>query len=228
MTYDIALLRLLQLTDSALPIGALAHSFGIETLVSSELVAAKDVPAFLGGFVEESGVMQAVFCRAGFRAARKFSNRQWVELNDRLSALQPGRECRAADGVLGRRLLLMVTNLGHFSLLEDALDAAERGATYVHYAPAFGLAAAALGIEEDPVVLAYLHHSITAVISVFQRLLPIGQNQAMGLLWRLKPAILEAAEASRIYGLENVACFTPLLDWGTMEHPALTTRLFIS
>lgn len=228
MTHDMALLRLLQLADSALPIGALAHSFGLETLVSSELLAPEDLPSFLGGFLEESGTMQAVFCRAGYRAAREFSKGQWVELNHRLSTLQLARESRAADGGLGRRFLTMVRTLGHICLLKDALDVAEQGATYVHYAPAFGLAGAALGIEEDPVVLAYLHHSITNLISVFQRLLPIGQNQAMGLLWDMKPAILEAAESSRIYGFENVACFTPLVDWGAMEHPALPTRLFIS
>jgi len=47
-------------------------------------------------------------------------------------------------------------------------------------------------------------------------------------LWNLKPAIIEAANRSAATSPEDVACFMPLLDWGAMEHPALSTRLFIS
>jgi len=41
-------------------------------------------------------------------------------------------------------------------------------------------------------------------------------------------AIIEVAADSADLTLETVRCTMPLLDWGAMEHPALTTRLFIS
>jgi urease accessory protein len=69
---------------------------------------------------------------------------------------------------------------------------------------------------------------IASLVSASQRLLPIGQNEATHILWNLKPAIVEASDLSAGCTLETVRCFTPLLDWGAMEHPALPTRLFIS
>jgi urease accessory protein len=221
-------LRLLQLADSALPIGALAHSFGVETLASSELLSPKDLPAFVQGYLQEAGTMQAVFCRAGFRAAVGFSRARWIEINEQLGALKPARESRVGEAALGRRFLMTVIALGDFPLLHEALDIAQQTGTFVQHSPAFGLAGAVLAFAEERAVLAYLHQLTASLVSAFQRLMPVGQNQAMRLLWEMKPAIVEAVERSRTRELEQVTCFMPLLDWGAMEHPALPTRLFIS
>jgi urease accessory protein UreF len=59
-------------------------------------------------------------------------------------------------------------------------------------------------------------------------MMPLGQTEAMRILWNLKPAIVEVAAGSTSFTLETVSCTMPLLDWGAMEHPALATRLFIS
>jgi len=48
------------------------------------------------------------------------------------------------------------------------------------------------------------------------------------MLWRLKGAVLETVRHSRNVGVEDVACFMPLAEAGSMRHPWLTTRLFIS
>jgi urease accessory protein len=93
---------------------------------------------------------------------------------------------------------------------------------------AFGLAGGVLGFAEDRAVLAYLHQSIAGLVSACQRLLPLGQSAATKILWNLKLAILVAANRSMTCAVDDVCCFTPLLDWGAMEHPALQTRLFIS
>src|ERR1700687_3073903 len=84
---DLAELRLLHLADSALPIGGLAHSFGLESLVSRELLGVSDLPKFLRGFLEEAGMVEAVFCREAFQLAQiaggELCADRWVELNDR-------------------------------------------------------------------------------------------------------------------------------------------------
>ncbi len=222
-------LRLLHLADSALPIGALAHSFGLESLVSRELLGVGDLPEFLRGFLEEAGMVEAVFCREGFRlGATALRADRWVQLNDRLSALKSARESRVGSASLGRNFLNAVTVLGDFAVVREALRVSKEAGSLVHHSPAFGLVSAMLGFDEDRAVLAYLHQLIASLVSACQRLLPLGQNAATKILWDLKPTMLDAADRSRACALDDACCFMPLLEWGAMEHPGLRTRLFIS
>jgi urease accessory protein len=230
---DLADLQLLHLADSALPIGALAHSFGLESLTACEMLTTPDLPNFLQTCLEEAGTMEAVFCRAAFRLSDAATDEsdfaaRWLELNNLLSARKPARESRTGSASLGANFLQVVLSLTHLPLARAALDASKCSASLVHHSTAFGLACSLLGFDEDRVVLVYLHQSVASLVSSFQRLLPLGQSQAARILWNLKPAMIVAANRSAACALDDVCCFMPLLDWGAMEHSALSTRLFIS
>ena len=228
----LAELRLLHLADSALPIGSLAHSFGLESLVSANLLGTAELAAFLHGHIEEAGLLEAVFCRAAAQLTKAFRSqldvRRWLEINDYLSARKPARESRAGSGSLGRNFLAAVCAVGDFPLLQQALRGSRESSSFIHHSVAFGLASGALGLGEERSVLAFLHQSAASLVSACQRLLPLGQSHATSILWNLKPVIIETADRSTSFSMENVCSFTPLLDWGAMEHPALSTRLFIS
>src|SRR5277367_1564635 len=231
--HELAELRLLHLADSALPIGALAHSFGLESLTSCEMLTTRDLPDFLQAYLEEAGTMEAFFCRAAFRlsaatASESDLTARWVQLNDQLSARKPARESRAGSASLGGNFLQAVLNLADLPLARAALEASKRSAGLIHHSAAFGLASSLLGFAEDRVALVYLHQSVASLVSSCQRLLPLGQSEAVRILWNLKPAIIAAANHSATCALDDACCFMPLLDWGAMEHPALNTRLFIS
>jgi urease accessory protein len=228
---DLADLRLRHLADSAFPIGALAHSFGLETLAAQEILKPANLPDFFRAYLEEAGMLEAVFCREGHRlgiaAAKNFDAVRWTQVNARLSALRPAREARLGSASLGWNFLNAVTAT-HDSTILRAAVASKQSTGLVHHCAAFGLACGVLEVKEDRTVLAYLHQSVAGLLSACQRLLPLGQTEATRILWNLKPAIAEAASRSATLTIESVACFTLLLDCAAMEHPALSTRLFIS
>lgn len=227
---DLVFLRLLHLADSALPIGAVPHSFGLETLVEAGLLTPPQVSGFLEAYLQEAGVMEAVFLREGFRLghAAWFSPARWIVVNDRLGALKVGRESRSASAALGSRLLALVLSLVDSSVVRDAIGSTRDARTAVYHAPAFGLCAAVLHAEEETAASAFLHQSVSGLVSACQRLMPIGQSEATRIIWGLKPSIVSAVRRSFDFTPESVPCFLPVLDWGAMEHPALATRLFIS
>lgn len=230
--HDPALIELwlLHLADSALPVGAFAHSFGVETLVSAALLQVSDLEVFLQAWLEEAGVTEAVFGRAASRLAQEegFPAKEWIELNEYLSALKPSRESRKGSAVLGSNFLRAVLAVCNRTPLQLAEAESRKSSGAVHHACAFGLVSGALQFDEDRAVRAYLHQSIAGFVSACQRLMPLGQTRAQQILWDLKPRIIEAARSSRDFTFHDVPCFLPVLDWGAMEHPELFTRLFIS
>jgi urease accessory protein len=230
MTY-LSQLRLMQLSDSALPIGSTAHSFGLETLVAHGELTVTDLPQFLADYLIEVGRMEGLFCRLAYRLPPQTDFiTNWLQLNARLSAFKLARESRAASAILGKRFLQLVVSLEADPQLTHALNEAITTKTEIHHATAFGLVGAILDSAEELTVLTYLQQNVACLVSACQRLLPLGQKQAAHLLWQLKPLIMKATAQSEVVDFESAAMytFTPFLDLASMQHPILATRLFIS
>ncbi|HEY3329731.1 MAG TPA: urease accessory UreF family protein [Capsulimonadaceae bacterium] len=223
---NVAYLQLMQLADSATPIGSAAHSFGLEGLIEEQGVGVSDLEAWLHDYLAEAGRLDASFCRDAFELVDRDPHdwtREWVALNGRVAATKPAREGRAASATLGRRFLAMAATLSESVRLRAALDACASAKCDVHHSASFGLVGRELGLPVQMVVETFGQQTVMAMVSACQRLLPIGQSQASRLLWDLKSAIVYASAE----GTERL-CFTPLLEIASMRHPDLPTRLFIS
>ena len=214
---ELRFLQLLHLADSALPVGTAAHSFGLEGLVAENGLEVGDLFPFFRGYLQEAGRLDAVFVNAGYDVS---SAQQWQQLNEQMSAMKPARETREASLRLGKRLAGLAAEAFAVPCLY--------GNGPSHLPLVFGHLGRCLGSLRDEVAAAYLHQSLSGLVSACQRLLPLGQSGAATLLWQLKPCILETVAAARETDVDHVSLSQPLLDLASSRHPGLHTRLFIS
>lgn len=228
------LLQLLQIADSALPIGASAHSFGLETLTAEGDLTPSTLMPFFVDMLLETGPLEAACCAHAYQLAETTSPKsaeflpEWIALNQTLSARKPARESREASTTLGKRFLRLLASLESRPQLEFVLRDQEIDSTEIHHCTAFGLAGGSLALGKEATVLAYLQQNVTGLLSACQRLMAVGQNQAIALSWQLKPLLVQIARNGMHTEPNEVYSFAPLLELAGMRHSNLPVRLFIS
>ena len=231
-----ALLSLLHFSDGLFPVGAYAHSFGLETYVSEGLIRdASGVEQFLRSYIEGSvATIDVVVALSSRRIA--FAGRsarpQCVELDQMLDAMKSSSELRSASRQMGRQTLRIATELRLSEttdeLIHSFFDAAQRDETPGHHSVALGMVAASLAWDERALASALLYSSTATLVAAALRLLPLGQLAGQHILWGLQPTIAALADESQGKSMADVWSVAPALEIASMRHATLDARLFRS
>jgi len=219
----LTLFPLLHLCDSSFPIGAFAHSDGLETATAAGAVAtANDLRAWLDVCLDETlGRMEGP---AVWQAWPAFRDGDWetlVALDEELVALRPSSSARRSSRAMGRRLLTTWQALYPDPRLQQAL---EQGlALPIAFAGACGCS----GVERRRAVEAFAYTRLAATVSAAMRLMPLGQTDAHALLARTLERVPATVDliASRDARIES---FAPAADIAAMTQQYVHSRLFRS
>ena len=218
-------LRLLQLGDSALPIGGYTHSWGLEAALTRGLVHdAESLERWARAWLRHAagpleGVTVAAVCRA-------VVERDWQTVrraDEILDASLIPATIRTASREMGEQLLHLAA-----SWLWSADAVAALPLRPAHHAVVFGVLAATAGATPRDAALVFLHQATLGVISAGLRGAPIGHTHGQQALAYLHPDLEELADAGAADTLESMGGGGPLYEVLCDEQSRLYTRLFRS
>lgn len=214
---DLAPLRLLQLFDSAFPVGTFAFSSGLETYAQRGLDR-KGLRELLQAQLEHGfGRLDAAACVLAYRTA---SVGELADLCDTLSAWKPVPGVQRTSLQLGKRLLVLARRL-YPKEADFTLEVP-------HQAVVVGALGQRLGIGEEPLVSAFLHSSLTAALAAATRTMPLSPEQAQEILTALHAQLPPTARRVLDDPESNLYSATPALDLRAHQQAHLYTRLFQS
>lgn len=219
-----ALLCLLQLVSSTLPVGAYSYSEGLETLVEAGTIDNKES---LQHWLEQElryGAIRleaAVMVRA-YNAAQVSDHKALRYWNNWLSAARETEELRASSWQMGRSLIRLLMQLQPSAQNFNAIGLP------CNYAIAFGLAAANWQIDLTAAIFGYLHSWATNLITAGVKLVPLGQTAGQKLLLELHNNFNSATKDILALEDDDLSSCGWGLSLASMAHETQYTRLFRS
>jgi urease accessory protein len=215
---ELALLRLMQLSDSAFPIGAFAHSSGLETYAQNGMTKV-ELEQYLRHQLELGwGRLDLAAVALAYQATNN------IALNDlchELTAWKVIPGLRQTSLKLGQRLLNLSGRL--FPDVVNDLNLAEP-----HHALVLGVLGKRLDIELHLLVFAHAQSTATNQLVAATRCISLSPEQAQEILVCLQPFIIQSAEIVLANPLASFFSATPAADIRAHEQAFLYTRLFQS
>ena len=226
-------LLLLQLGDSALPIGGYSHSWGLEAAIDCGLVGnAAGLEHWARLWLRHTlapceGIVVATSCRAARHGAWEIIS----EANELLWASLAPTTLRQASRDMGEQLLGLAERwpwaVNNVAALRRCPEPS-REAREWHHAPVFGTLAAAAGGCPAEALAVYLHQVTLGLLGAGVRAIPIGHSHGQQILARLHGDIESLAGELAERRLETAGSFCAAYEILCHAQTRLYTRLFRS
>ena len=224
------LLRLMQLTSPALPVGGFSYSEGLEAAVETRLVVNEQQATqwLLDQLQLGLARCELAVAAKAFDAWRANDAAALARLNAWIQRTRETAELRLQSEQMGRSLLAWLRNRSADDL--DAARLALLGALEPapNWVIAFALAAAQTGAPRREAVLSLAFAWAENMVQAAMKCVPLGQASAQRMLAALIEHIPDAVDHAIALPEAKQQAFTPMLAILSAQHETQYSRLFRS
>jgi urease accessory protein len=221
------LMALLQLCDSALPVGTFTFSGGLETAVATGAVRdVASLEAYVRALLRQSLYADGIVALHAHRAAVRRDFDAVAEADRFLWASKPGAEARQMAQRMGQKLADLCRRFFPSELLTRWGDEVVAGRLPGCYPVGQAVVFASVDLDEKALFCALRYGQLSMLLGAALRLMRLSHFETQQLLARLAREADADYQAVITLDLEDVATFAPMLEVRAAQHELGSARLF--
>ncbi|MBQ8674114.1 MAG: urease accessory protein UreF [Bacteroides sp.] len=223
------LMRLLQFTDSALPVGTFSFSNGLETAVHEGIVHDADtLQRYVGTMVRQAALSDGVAALHAHRAACRRDMEALVLTDAALLRSKMNEESRLMLRRMGRKLAELALAVLPHEWLADWIEAVKLGDSPGCYPVAQGVVFALAGMDEEQLFASHQYGVAGMMLGAALRCIKVSHYDTQAILYRQAAATRDLYEEVRHYALDEMQAFMPQADILASLHEKGRMRMFMN
>ncbi|WP_228551014.1 urease accessory protein UreF [Sporosarcina cascadiensis] len=223
-------LHLMQIHDSAFPIGNYTHSYGMETFIQENRLQTKEeLLEFCKTFLMHNLLYgDVILIQEAYRATNIRDLNKLQSLDELCGAIKLAKESREASVNVGKQFMRTVLPLCADPFLTKWHTCVKSRKAKGHYAVVLGIYCALNEFDMEMTVMMYMYSTVNGLIQNAVRSVPFGQNTGVQSLYELLDWVTEAAKMAQKLTVDDVSNNALSIELSSMKHEYLHSRLFIS
>ena len=223
-------MRLLQMTDSAFPVGTFSFSNGLETAAYEGLVHdAATLEQYARSVALQGAFSDGVAALLAYREAMRNNLRGIEEVDSQLMLFKMNDEARTMLQRMGRKMAELterfypgnrMVSLWHRDIKEELTPGS--------FPVSQGLAFAAEGLGEEELFASHQYGVINMVLGAALRCVRVSHFDTQEILFKLSEDVPRLYEKARVMRVDDMNAFVPESDIFASLHEKGNMRMFMS
>lgn len=224
------LLNVLQVCDSAFPIGSFNHSYGMETYLRENIICdAHTFNRWLTMFFENQYLYnEGLAIKLIYEILEKNEKNEVWNIDQLLTVQNVAMESREGAKLVAYRKLDVVLELFEIDLLKEYKERIEKNMSYGNPAVVFAILMYCLNIKKDIAIVAYGYSVSSTLVQSAVRAIPLGQKDGQRILQNSLSILDSIREEVEKLSIDDLGYNIPGFEISQMNHEILTFRLFMS
>lgn len=225
----LSLMRLIQFTDSAFPVGTFSFSNGLETAIHEKIVYnAATLEEYAQSISLQAAFSDGIIAIHAYRAALEYNYDEIIEADHRLIEFKMNNETRVMQKRMGKKMVEMSIKIFDNLLLKKWLEDINNGTSPGTFPVAQGLIFAIGGMSEKELFCSHQYGVINMILGAAVRTMRVSHYDTQQILFRLSEQTQAYYDDVKDLSYEDMNSFVPQIDIISSLHEKGTMRMFMN